>query len=118
MPRTGAVRWESPLGYLPWLHRLIQWQLMGLPHLGGPIVTGGGLVFIAARFDPHLRAFDVETGKELWADVLPTSARATPMTFRAASGKQYVVISAGGHDVNYIPLGDSDRRVRIALADE
>jgi quinoprotein glucose dehydrogenase len=65
------------------------------------------LAFIGATFDPHLRAFDVETGKEIWAGELPTSARATPMTFRAASGKQYVVISAGGHDGSPLPLGDS-----------
>ncbi|MEO8132245.1 MAG: PQQ-binding-like beta-propeller repeat protein, partial [Bryobacteraceae bacterium] len=105
--RTGAVRWESPLGYLPWLESNPKSREWGSVSLGGPIVTGGGLAFIAASFDPHLRAFDVETGKELWAGELPTSARATPMTFRAASGKQYVVISAGGHDGNSIPMGDS-----------
>jgi quinoprotein glucose dehydrogenase len=70
-------------------------------------VTAGGLVFIAATLDPHLRAFDVETGKELWAGNLPVSARATPMTFRGANGKQYVVIAAGGHNVADLPLGDS-----------
>jgi quinoprotein glucose dehydrogenase len=64
--------------------------------LGGPIVTGGGLVFIAGTFDPYIRAFDVETGKQLWEAKLPTSAHATPMTYRAADGKQYVVIAAGG----------------------
>jgi quinoprotein glucose dehydrogenase len=104
--KTGAVRWESPLGYFPWLAKnpaALQW---GSVSLGGPIVTGGGLAFIGASFDPHLRAFDVETGKELWAGDLPTSARATPMTFQAASGKQYVVISAGGHEGNALPLGD------------
>jgi len=105
--RTGAVRWESPLGYLPWLESKPESREWGSVSLGGPIVTGGGLAFIAASFDPHLRAFDVETGKELWVGELPTSARATPMTFRAASGKQYVVIAAGGHDGNSIPLGDS-----------
>ncbi|HEY6290479.1 MAG TPA: pyrroloquinoline quinone-dependent dehydrogenase [Terriglobia bacterium] len=65
--------------------------------LGGPIVTAGGLVFIAGTLDPHLRAFDVETGKELWRAELPASAHATPMTYRLPNGKQYVVIAAGGH---------------------
>ncbi len=105
--RTGAVRWESPLGYFPWLASNPEALKWGSIALGGPIVTGGGLAFIAASFDAHLRAFDVETGKELWAGELPTSARATPMTFRAASGKQYVVIAAGGHEGNSLPLGDS-----------
>ncbi len=104
---TGAVRWESPLGYLPWLTDNPLSAKWGSINLGGPIVTGGGLVFIAAALDPHLRAFDVETGKELWAGTLPVSARATPMTFLGASGKQYVVVAAGGHDVAGLPLDDS-----------
>ena len=105
--RTGAVRWESPLGYFPWLDSIPEARKWGSIALGGPIVTGGGLAFVAGTFDPHLRAFDVETGKEIWTGELPTSARATPMTFRAASGKQFVVIAAGGHDGSSLPLGDT-----------
>jgi quinoprotein glucose dehydrogenase len=78
---TGERRWEAPLGSVG---------------LGGPIVTAGGLIFFAATIDPHLRAFDVMTGKELWTGDLPASARATPMTYRTRSGKQFVVVSAGG----------------------
>ena len=69
----------------------------GSATIGGPIVTAGGLVFIASTTDPHIRAFDVETGKELWKAPLPASAHATPMTFRLQNGKQYLVIAAGGH---------------------
>jgi len=66
--------------------------------LGGPIVTAGQLVFIAGTFDPYLRAFDIETGRELWKGELPASGHATPMTYQLKSaGKQYVVIAAGGH---------------------
>jgi quinoprotein glucose dehydrogenase len=79
----------------------------GSVSLGGPIVTGGGLVFIGATLDPYLRAFDVETGAELWKGDLPTSARATPMTYRGKSGRQYVVIAAGGHDVPQGKQGDA-----------
>jgi quinoprotein glucose dehydrogenase len=69
----------------------------GLPSLGGAIVTAGGLTFIAgAMGDPHFRAFDTETGLVLWTADLPAGGNATPMTF-SASGKQYVVIAAGGH---------------------
>jgi quinoprotein glucose dehydrogenase len=65
--------------------------------LGGPIVTAGGLVFIGATLDAHIRAFDVDTGQELWRADLPASAHATPMTYRLPGGKQYLVIAAGGH---------------------
>jgi quinoprotein glucose dehydrogenase len=68
----------------------------GTVNFGGPIVTGGGLVFAAAATDNYLRAFDSETGKELWKFELPASGQATPMTY-TLKGKQYVVIAAGGH---------------------
>ena len=55
-------------------------------------------MFIAGTLDPHLRAFDVETGKELWSAELPAAGNATAMTYKVrAGGKQYVVIAAGGH---------------------
>jgi quinoprotein glucose dehydrogenase len=68
----------------------------GSINLGGPIVTAGGLVFTSAAMDLALRAFDIETGKELWKFQLPAGGQATPMTY-SAGGKQYVVIAAGGH---------------------
>ena len=64
--------------------------------MGGPIVTAGGLVFIGAATDNYLRAFDVETGRELWKGRLPAGGQATPMTYEV-SGRQFVVIAAGGH---------------------
>ena len=91
---SGRVKWEVPLGRLPVAGALPEW---GSVNLGGPLVTAGGLVFIGASFDPAIRAFDVESGKELWQGSLPTSARATPMTFSGRGGKQYIVIAAGGH---------------------
>jgi quinoprotein glucose dehydrogenase len=60
------------------------------------MVTAGGLVFTSATIDPYLRAFDSETGKELWRHELPAGGQATPMTY-TVNGKQYVVIAAGGH---------------------
>jgi quinoprotein glucose dehydrogenase len=66
--------------------------------LGGPIVTAGGIAFIAGTFDPFLRAFDIESGRELWKGELPFSGHATPMTYKLTpTGKQFVVIAAGGH---------------------
>ena len=89
----GRIRWQVPLGSLP--GGKPEWGSM---NLGGPLATAGGLVFIGASLDPAFRAFDVESGKELWKGELPASARSTPMSFQSASGKQFVLIAAGGHD--------------------
>jgi quinoprotein glucose dehydrogenase len=105
----GKIRWQVPLGSM---------QNFGEPHdsippgsinLGGPIATAGGLIFIAGTTDPYIRAFDVENGKELWKARLPASGNATPITYSASpSGKQYVVIAAGGHPkIPEEPLGDA-----------
>jgi quinoprotein glucose dehydrogenase len=102
----GAIQWQVPLGsFKPGSATAPP----GTVSLGGPIVTAGRLVFIAGTFDPYLRAFDVETGKELWKAQLPASGHATAMTYRVTpSGKQYVVIAAGGHGkIDGEPLGDS-----------
>ena len=68
-----------------------------------------GIVFIAGTTDSFLRGFDIETGKELWKAQLPAGANAMPMTYRlASSGKQYLVIAAGGHPkITEEKLGDS-----------
>ena len=69
----------------------------GTPNLGGPIVTAGGLVFIAATSDRNFRAFDKDTGQELWVTSLPASGFAMPRThIGPRNKKQYVVIAAGG----------------------
>ncbi|MFN7997935.1 MAG: pyrroloquinoline quinone-dependent dehydrogenase [Bryobacteraceae bacterium] len=111
---SGEKKWETTLGALPWLPEALG-EKFGSPALGGPIVTSGGLVFIGGTLDPYLRAFDVETGTLLWKGKLPTSARATPMTYRTTRGRQYVVIAAGGHDVPASPQGDT--LVAFALPD-
>ncbi|HZA82444.1 MAG TPA: pyrroloquinoline quinone-dependent dehydrogenase, partial [Actinomycetes bacterium] len=105
---SGEVKWEVPLGTVRDLAPIplpIRW---GTPNLGGPIVTGGGLVFIAAAMDNYLRAFDLETGKELWKGRLPAGGQATPMTYRLGeNGRQFVVIAAGGHGRMGTDIGDS-----------
>jgi quinoprotein glucose dehydrogenase len=101
---TGKLRWEVPLGKLPVPGALPEW---GSINLGGPLATDGGLVFIGAALDPVMRAFDVESGAELWQGALPASARSVPMTFLGANGKQYVVIAAGGHDSKFGPLDNA-----------
>lgn len=103
--KTGEVKWESPLGRIPQLGLLPKSAGWGSPNLGGSMVTAGGLIFIAAAMDTKLRAFDVETGREVWAGELPASAQAAPMTY-VAGGKQYVVICAGGHGKMGTKAGD------------
>lgn len=103
----GTIRWQVPLGSatrlapipLPGLSRL------GTPHAGGAIVTAGGLAFIAATLDDTFRAFDVESGEVLWEHQLPAGGQATPMTY-AASGRQFVVLAAGGHALYQTTPGD------------
>lgn len=103
----GTIRWRVPLGSMTnfgGVHGAIP---DGSISLGGPIVTASGLVFIAGTTDPHFRAFDIESGKELWKIDLPASGNATPMTYEF-SGKQYVVIAAGGHQrIPEEPQGDA-----------
>lgn len=93
----GKIRWKVPLGSMQDFGHKQPPIPPGSLSLGGPIVTASGLVFIGGTFDPYFRAFDIETGKELWKGHLPNSGHATPMTF-LYKGKQYVVIAAGGHD--------------------
>jgi quinoprotein glucose dehydrogenase len=89
--REGTIAWQVPLGDAP-LVRLNT----GMPNLGGPIVTASGLVFIAASFDDRFRAFDIESGEQLWEEKLPAGGQATPMTY-SLGGRQFVVLAAGGY---------------------
>lgn len=70
---------------------------MGVPGLGGPMITAGGVFFYSGALDNYLRAFDVTSGKQLWQGRLPAGGQATPMTYLGSDGRQIVVIAAGGH---------------------
>jgi quinoprotein glucose dehydrogenase len=90
----GEIRWQVPLGTYPVL------EAKGLPatgtfNIGGPLVTGGGIVFIGAAMDERFHAFDKATGKLLWEFQMDAGGYATPATFEV-KGKQFVVIAAGG----------------------
>ena len=67
-----------------------------MPNIGGPIITASGLIFIAATMDQVFRAFDIETGEELWRDKLPATTMTTPMTYQV-NGRQYIAVVSGGH---------------------
>jgi quinoprotein glucose dehydrogenase len=107
--KTGKTLWDHALGdarangpfglptYLP--------ITIGTPNNGGPLITAGGLVFIAATTDDMFRAFDLKTGKEVWSTQLPAGGQANPMTFEV-DGQQVVAVFAGGHHFMKTKVGD------------
>jgi quinoprotein glucose dehydrogenase len=94
---TGRIKWSVALGNLLHGSHLFSDHHWGSPNFGGAIVTAGGLTFIGATVDPYFRAFDTDTGQQLWEAELPAGGNATQMTYRGTDGKQYLVIAAGGH---------------------
>jgi quinoprotein glucose dehydrogenase len=106
--RRNRIVWQVPLGSTesigPWFAPT---RNFGTPHMGGPIATAGDLVFVGAAMDNYFRAFDLETGRELWKYRLPAGGQATPMTYRAGpEQRQYIVIAAGGHGTLGTQRGD------------
>ena len=93
---SGRIAWSVPLGtsrdVAPWPF----WNTYGVPNLGGPLATAGGVTFIGAATDNFLRAFDSASGAELWKMRIPAGAQATPMSYERG-GRQFVVVAAGGH---------------------
>ena len=100
----GEHVWQVPLGYNPELAEAGLTNT-GTENYGGPVVTAGGLLFIAASKDAHLRAIDERTGTTLWEGTLPAAGYATPCTYMI-KGRQYVVIAAGGGKLG-TPAGDA-----------
>lgn len=106
---SGEHRWQIPLGDYPEILAAGQ-SGFGAENYGGPVVTAGGLVFIAATPDAKIRAFEKATGKLLWDDVLPFPGHATPSVYEA-DGRQFVVVAAGGGK-----LGQASGDVYVAYA--
>ncbi|MDB6454546.1 glucose/quinate/shikimate family membrane-bound PQQ-dependent dehydrogenase [Falsirhodobacter sp. 20TX0035] len=93
---TGEIAWKHKNGTVRDMTPLPLPIELGVPGIGGPIITRGGVAFLAAAVDDYLRAYDLTTGEELWKARLPAGGQSTPMTYDVG-GKQYVVIVAGGH---------------------
>jgi len=96
MHRNGTIRDEAPVP-IP--------LKMGVPSLGGPMTTAGGIAFLTSTMDYYIRAYDVTNGEQLWEDRLPAGGQSTPMTY-AVDGHQYVVTAAGGHGSFGTKIGD------------
>jgi quinoprotein glucose dehydrogenase len=91
---NGEYLWKIPLGHEESLDDP-NVPVSGLENYGGPVITKGGVLFIAATKDEKIRAFHMKTGKQLWEDKLPAGGYATPITYES-NGKQYIVIACGG----------------------
>jgi quinoprotein glucose dehydrogenase len=115
--KSGKVLWQHTLGDAsnsgPFGLALGLPFRLGTPNIGGSLVTGGGLIFIAATQDKAFRAVDEATGKVLWQDRLPAGGHANPMTYRGRDGHQYVLIAAGGN--GGFRSGSSDSLVAYRL---
>lgn len=101
--KNGTTRDASPVP-LPFR--------MGVPNLGGPVMTAGGVAFLSGTIDYYVRAYDVSTGRQLWESRLPAGGQATPMTYQGEDGRQYVLVVAGGHG----SLGTKGGDLAIAYA--
>ena len=95
--RNGTVRDLAPVP-LPFR--------MGVPNLGGPVMTAGGVAFLSGTLDYYVRGYDVHDGRELWRSRLPAGAQATPMTYLGEDGRQYLLVVAGGHGSTKTKAGD------------
>jgi quinoprotein glucose dehydrogenase len=99
MHKNGTIRDSSPIP-LPFK--------MGVPSLGGPIVTAGGVAFLTSTLDYYIRAYDVANGKQLWESRLPAGGQATPMSYWSeASKRQFIIAVAGGHGSLGTKAGDA-----------
>ncbi|WP_046861834.1 glucose/quinate/shikimate family membrane-bound PQQ-dependent dehydrogenase [Microvirga massiliensis] len=96
--KNGTVRDRSPIP-LPFK--------MGVPNLGGPIMTAGGVAFLSGTLDYYVRAYDVSSGTQLWESRLPAGGQATPMTYLGDDGRQFLLVVAGGHGSLGTKAGDS-----------
>jgi quinoprotein glucose dehydrogenase len=103
--RTNTVIWQHPVGTTRDEKRLPLPFALGMPMLGGPLATAGGVAFLTGTADDYIRAFDMKTGQELWSDRLPAGGQSTPMTY-SVGGKQYIVTVDGGHGSFGTKLGD------------
>ena len=104
--KSQKIMWKRPLGTTEEVAPFGLALPTGVFNIGGPITTSQGLIFIGAAIDDHFRAFNINNGEELWKAKLPAGGQATPISYVSSSGKQYVVIAAGGHAPLNTKLGD------------
>lgn len=104
--RTGEVIYKHRNGTVEDMSPIPVPLRLGVPGIGGPIITEGGVVFLAASVDNYLRAYNLNTGEQIWRTRLPAGGQATPMTYLNSEGEQMVVQVAGGHGSIGTTIGD------------
>jgi quinoprotein glucose dehydrogenase len=104
--RTGQIAWKHRNGTVRDLSPIPVPFRMGVPNLGGPVMTAGGVAFLSGSMDDYVRAYDVTDGRQLWESRLPAGGQATPMTYLGADGRQYLLVVAGGHGSTGTKPGD------------
>jgi quinoprotein glucose dehydrogenase len=103
---TGRIAWMHKNGTVRDLAPVPLPFKMGVPSLGGPIVTASGLAFLSGTLDYYVRAYDLSDGRQLWESRLPAGGQATPMTYTGADGRQFLLVVAGGHGSLGTKAGD------------
>lgn len=103
---TGKIAWKHKNGTVIDSSPLPLPFKMGVPNLGGPIITAGGVAFLSGTLDYYVRAYDLSNGKQLWQSRLPAGGQATPMTYTGADGRQFLLVVAGGHGSLGTKAGD------------
>ncbi|MDR5759969.1 glucose/quinate/shikimate family membrane-bound PQQ-dependent dehydrogenase [Caballeronia sp. LZ035] len=104
--RTNKIAWQHKNGTIVDSAPLPIPMPLGVPSLGGTIVTAGGVAFLTGTLDQYVRAYDVHDGRKLWEARLPAGGQSTPMSYADASGKQYLLVTAGGHGSLGTKAGD------------
>lgn len=104
---NGAIAWQHRNGTVEDLSPLPLNFRLGVPNLGGPVMTRGGVAFLSGTLDDYVRAYDVSNGQQLWESRLPAGGQATPMTYLGQDGRQYLLVVAGGHGSLGTKAGDS-----------
>ncbi|WP_411884637.1 glucose/quinate/shikimate family membrane-bound PQQ-dependent dehydrogenase [Polaromonas sp. YR568] len=113
---TGTIAWQHKNGTVRDLSPVPLPFRMGVPSLGGPLATAGGVAFLSGTLDNYVRAYDLNNGDELWKARLPAGGQATPMSYAVADGRQFVVVVAGGHGSLGTKAGDYVRAYALPLA--
>ncbi len=104
---TGKIAYRHVNGTVQDLSPVPVPLKLGVPGIGGPMLTKSGVAFLSGTLDYYIRAYNVADGRELWESRLPAGGQATPMTYATKAGKQYLLVVAGGHGSTGTKAGDS-----------
>lgn len=121
--RSGKVKWSMPLGTIQDMpvHGMVPGLAipLGMPTMSGPLATHTGLVFFSGTLDNYVRALNTDTGEVVWKARLPVASQAAPMSYMSdKTGKQYIVVTAGGLTRSGVDKNRGDYVIAYALPSE